>query len=129
MTSQAACARYPKGRAAAGGGGAVVGGAVRGHDMDIPWSRVAATPRLRVGSSAAVGHKRTEAWIFRGGESRRPQFYGHLEPFGSRAGGNPAAFVAKLSAEEAGAIVERAEALRVEADAASNEYDPPPGAP
>ena len=46
MTSQAACARYPKGRAAAGGGGAVVGGAVRGHDMDIPWSRVAATPRV-----------------------------------------------------------------------------------
>ena len=97
----------------------------RGRDVDIPRS----LGRLRVGSSAAVGHKRTEAWIFRGGESRRPQFYGHLEPFGSRAGGNPAAFVAKLSAEEAGAIVERAEALRVEADAASNEYDPPPGAP
>ena len=33
----------------------------RGCHVDIPWRRVAATPRLRGGSSAAVGHARAEA--------------------------------------------------------------------
>jgi len=39
----------------------------RGCDMDSPWRRVAATPRLRFGSSAAVGRARAEASLGRTG--------------------------------------------------------------
>ena len=44
----------------------------RGRDVDIPWRRIAATPRLRRGDSAESRRRAAAAtWIFRGDASRR----------------------------------------------------------
>ena len=54
---------------------------------------------------------------------------GALITSGGRWAGNPAQLIAPLPEEAAAAIVAKAEAKRVEADAAHAEYDPPAGAP
>ena len=54
---------------------------------------------------------------------------GALITSGGRWAGNPASLVGPLPEEAAADIVAKAEAKRVEADAASGEYDPAPGAP
>ena len=54
---------------------------------------------------------------------------GALITSGGRWAGNPAQLIASLPEEAAAAIVSKAEAKRVEADAAHAEYDPPAGAP
>ena len=54
---------------------------------------------------------------------------GALITLGGRWAGNPAQLIAALPEEAAAAIVAKAEAKRVEADAAHAEYDPPAGAP
>ena len=54
---------------------------------------------------------------------------GALITSGGRWAGNPAQLIAALPEEAAAAIVAKAEAKRVEADAAHAEYDPPAGAP
>ena len=45
----------------------------RGCDVDVPWRRVAAPPRLRRGCSVEKSHGAAAAatWMFRGDESRR----------------------------------------------------------
>ena len=54
---------------------------------------------------------------------------GALITSGGRWAGNPAQLIAPLPEEAAAGIVAKAEAKRVEADAAHAEYDPPAGAP
>mmetsp|Transcript_13930 Transcript_13930/g.41492 ORF Transcript_13930/g.41492 Transcript_13930/m.41492 type:complete len:202 (-) Transcript_13930:42-647(-) len=54
---------------------------------------------------------------------------GGLIPAGEKWAGNPAAFVAKASPEDVAANTALAEGIVIEAAAASNEYDPAPGAP
>jgi carbonic anhydrase/acetyltransferase-like protein (isoleucine patch superfamily) len=54
---------------------------------------------------------------------------GALITSGGRWAGNPASLVGPLPEEAAADIVAKAEAKRVEADNASGEYDPAPGAP